>query len=152
MHQIDGTHHVSFSVADMDRSLAFYRDLLGFTVTSDWETEADYLSTITGFIGTRLRIAFVTLPGTDMRLELIQYMNPVGQAGPLPTNVPGAAHICLSVSDIQSTYDALTAAGVAFRSPPVPITSVVNRGSWGVYLSDPDGITLELRQPPPHER
>jgi hypothetical protein len=39
-------------------------------------------------------------------------------------------------------------AGVQFRSEPVEITSAVNRGAWGVYLSDPDGITLELRQPP----
>lgn len=146
---LSGTHHVSFTVSDMDRSLEFYREILGLQVTADWETSADYLSQITGFPNTKLRIAFVTLPGDQIKLELIQYLSPVGMAGELPTNIPGAAHICFRVDDIWATYEALRARGVKFKSEPVEITSIANAGARGVYLTDPDGITFELIQPAP---
>ncbi len=133
----------------MDRSLRFYRDLLGLAVTADWETDASYLARITGFPGARLRIAFVTLPGDHIKLELIQYLEPVGIGGECPTNIPGAGHICFRVADIWATYEALRAQGVAFKSEPIDITSVANAGARGVYMTDPDGITLELLQPAP---
>jgi catechol 2,3-dioxygenase-like lactoylglutathione lyase family enzyme len=142
------THHFNFTVADMDRSLVFWRDTLGLEVLNDWVSEADYLAEITGHPRVRLRLAFLRLPGTEAKLELIQYLDPAGAPRDLPTNVPGAAHLCFDVPDVRATYDDLRARGVAFRSAPVEITSAANRGAWGVYLSDPDGITLELRQPP----
>ena len=149
MQLLNGTHHVSFTVADMDRSLRFYRDLLGLSVTADWKTSAAYLGRITAFPGAKLRIAFVTLPGDQIKLELIQYLEPAGLAVELRTNVPGAAHIGFLVADIWATYEALRARGVEFKSEPVDITSVANAGARGVYLTDPDGITLELMQPAP---
>lgn len=133
----------------MDRSLAFWRDLLGLTVVHDWVSDADYLRQLIPYPGLRLRLAFLELPGTPTRLELIQYLEPAGQARELPTNVPGAAHVCFDVDDVHAWHEKLSAAGVPFNSPPVLITSQANYGAWGAYLRDPDGITLELRQPPP---
>lgn len=149
-------HHANFTVSDMDRSLRFYRDLLGLTVIDDWISDAGYLARITAFEGAKLRLAFLALPGTEVRLELIQYLHPTapprepsdGRRG-LPTNVPGAGHICFDVPDVREAYRELSARGVEFKSEPVEITSVANRGAWAVYLVDPDGITIELRQPPP---
>ena len=54
----------------------------------------------------------------------------------------------LLVENIQEAYSELKVKGVEFRSPPVEITHGANRGGWGVYLLDPDGITVELFQPP----
>jgi catechol 2,3-dioxygenase-like lactoylglutathione lyase family enzyme len=142
------THHFNFTVADMDRSLRFWRDALGLEVLNDWVSEASYLAEITGHARARMRLAFLRLPGTEARLELIQYLEPPGAPRDQPTNAPGAAHLCFDVPDIQAAYDELRARGVPFRSAPVEITSAANRGAMGVYLSDPDGITLELRQPP----
>jgi catechol 2,3-dioxygenase-like lactoylglutathione lyase family enzyme len=146
--QLLTTHHFNYTVADMDRALGFYRDILGLEVLNDWVSDAGYLGEITGFSGVKLRLAFVRLPGTDAKLELIQYLEPAGAARELPTNVPGACHLCFDVPDIHEAYRELSAAGVRFKSAPVEITSVANRGAWGVYLTDPDGITLELRQAP----
>ena len=51
--------------------------------------------------------------------------------------------------DIHATFERLRAAGVAFKSAaPVAITAGANRGGHAVYFTDPDGITLELLQPP----
>jgi catechol 2,3-dioxygenase-like lactoylglutathione lyase family enzyme len=148
MVQLATTHHFNFTVADMDRSLGFYRDTLGLELLHDWVSDVGYLGEIVGFPGARLRLAFLRLPGTDARLELIQYLQPAGPPRELPTNVPGAAHLCFDVPDIHVAYAELSSRGVRFKSAPVQITSVANRGAWGVYLVDPDGITLELRQSP----
>jgi lactoylglutathione lyase len=142
------THHFNFTVADMDRSLGFWRDALGLEVLNDWVSDAGYLTEITGYPGARLRLAFLRLPGTAATLELIQYLEPVGASREQPTHVAGAAHLCFDVPDIKAAYEELRARGVRFKSAPVAITSVANRGAWGVYLVDPDGITVELRQPP----
>src|SRR5688500_495046 len=97
--RVDAVHHVNFTVHDLDRSLAFYRDLLGFELLYDWVSEADSLRRLIPFPGLELRLAFLRLPGTDVRLELIQYLEPAGAPRDLPTNVPGAAHLCFNVSD-----------------------------------------------------
>lgn len=143
------THHVSFAVADMDRSIAFYRDLFGLELLHDWVSDAGYLGTISGFGTVRMRLAFFRLPGTDVRLELIQYLDPPGAAHSITANEPGAGHLCFDVPDIEAAYAELKARGVRFRSEPVEITSAANFGARGVYLLDPDGIAIELRQPPP---
>jgi catechol 2,3-dioxygenase-like lactoylglutathione lyase family enzyme len=142
-------HHTSFTVSDMERSLAFYRDLLGLRVTADMQPEADYPARVTGYPGATFRIVYLRLGDDPHLLELIQYTT--GQGAPLrpATNRPGCAHICFLVDDLPAAYERLRAQGVAFVSPPVPITQGVNRGGFAVYLRDPDGATIELLQRPP---
>jgi hypothetical protein len=53
------------------------------------------------------------------------------------------------VADIQALSQRLAEAGVTFISPPTTVTSGVNTGAVGCYLRDPDGVTVELLQPPP---
>jgi lactoylglutathione lyase len=142
------TNHFNFTVSDMDRALGFWRDLLGLEVLHDWVSDAGYLAEITGYPGVRLRLAFLRLPGTSAQLELIQYLAPAGEPRAQPTHLAGAGHVCFDVPDIHAAYQELSARGVRFKSAPVEITSVANKGAWCVYLVDPDGITLELRQAP----
>ncbi len=83
-------------------------------------------------------------------LELVEYVVPHGQRVDVATKNPGAAHLAFVVRDIQAAHRRLTGAGVVFRSEPVAITEGRHRGGYTVYFLDPDGITLELSQPPPH--
>lgn len=146
---ITGIHHTSFTVADMERSLAFYRELLGLEVVFDQEGTAEYLARITGFPGARLRIVHLKLPqGSDHVLELMQYREPVGRPVEVRTCDPGSAHLCFFTDNIWADYERLVARGVRVRSEPVPITAGRNRGGWSLYFLDPDGITLELFQRP----
>ena len=81
---VRGFHHTSFTVSDMERSLAFYRDLLGMQVVVDRRTSDTYLSTITGFPNVRLHIVYLQLDVPDGHiLELIEYQSHPGQATPL---------------------------------------------------------------------
>ena len=145
------THHTSFTVKDMDRSVAFYRDLLGMELVGEQGGKVPYLATITGFEGADLRVVFVKpTPDSDFMIELIQYRHPVGTPADVRTCNPGSAHICFVVTGIHEMHERLSAAGVAFKSAPVPIVAGRHTGGFAVYLTDPDGITLELLQLPPH--
>jgi catechol 2,3-dioxygenase-like lactoylglutathione lyase family enzyme len=64
-------------------------------------------------------------------------------------NNPGSAHLCLFVEDLPNACRELAAQGVRFRSEPVYLDEGPNTGGWAVYMLDPDGITIELFQPPP---
>ena len=142
--------HTSFTVSDMDRSIQFYHDLLGFAFVTEQGGKVPYLSDITGFDQADLRVVFLKpTPTSDTLLELIQYRWPVGTKADVRTCNPGSAHICMIVEGIHSEYDRLNAAGVRFRSPPVPITAGKNKGGFALYFEDPDGITLEFLQPGP---
>ncbi|HEV8635369.1 MAG TPA: VOC family protein [Chloroflexota bacterium] len=141
--------HTGFTVANMERSLAFYRDLLGLEVTAQWVGTAEYLGRVVGFPGARIKLAFLRAPGDAHRLELLEYESHPGEPTPRETNRPGNGHICFYVDDVWATYRELSRAGVPFVSEPVPITAGVNEGAQAVYARDPDGFTVELFQPRP---
>ena len=143
-------HHVGLHVRDVERSLAFYRDLLGLELLARREANADYVADIVGYPGAIIRMAWLRHPSGGPIVELLQYVKPAGTEVDTATPNPGTTHLAFTVRDIQPTVSRLQAAGVRFRTPaPIAITAGPNRGGFGVYLVDPDGITLELLQPPP---
>jgi catechol 2,3-dioxygenase-like lactoylglutathione lyase family enzyme len=142
-------HHVGLTVLDIERSVHFYRDVLGLHLIRRRSADADYLGRQTGYQGVRLEAASFQLSAAgELRLELVQYVTHAGGPADTATNRAGNTHICFQVDDIQRAYDALRAQGVQFRSAPVAITSGPNQGGYGVYLSDPDDYTIELFQVP----
>ena len=147
---IRGIHHTSFTVRDLDRSLTFYRDLLGMAVVSyRREATAPYLAQVTGFPNAHLRIALLRpSPACDELLELIEYVQPSGVPADVRTCNVGSAHLCVITDDIQMLYRTLSAAGIVFRSEPVPLPTGPNAGAYAAYCLDPDAITIELFQPP----
>jgi catechol 2,3-dioxygenase-like lactoylglutathione lyase family enzyme len=138
-------NHVGLTVSDLDRSVAFYRDLLGFTVRYQrGEVTAEYMPRLVGLPGARLKIAGLDLPG--LHLDLLQYLAPPGATEASRTCDIGNGHLGFTVDDIHAAYRRLSAAGVRFKSEPVAITQGPNQGGWAVYFTDPDGITLEMIQ------
>lgn len=147
--------HFSFTVRSIERSTAWYCDVLGLELVHRQRQENEYTQLLVGIPGAVLEVAQFRLPNvspgrSSHMLELIEY---VGERGPVErgpaTNNVGAAHLALLVDDMQTRYERMVAAGVAFRNPPVTITEGANKGGIATYLHDPDGITLELLQPSP---
>jgi catechol 2,3-dioxygenase-like lactoylglutathione lyase family enzyme len=141
---ITGVHHFSLSVADVDRSMAFYREL-GFELVSDREVDGDYVEVMTGVPDASVRITH--LSGFGHNLELLEYRRPRGARRARGYQDVGSAHVCLLTDDLDAECDRLLALGVPFRSPgPVTTTSGPNRGGRGIYVEDPDGNGVEIIQ------
>jgi lactoylglutathione lyase len=140
-------NHVGLTVSDLSRSIAFYRDLLGFHVAYErGEVTAEYMPRLVGIAGARLKIAGLDIPG--LHLDLIEYLEPKGAPVAGPTSDVGNVHLGYTVDDLWAAYRALSSAGVRLKSEPVSPTVGPNKGGWAVYFVDPDGVTLEMIQRP----
>lgn len=122
---ITGLQDVYVNVADMDRAVAFYRDLLGLPLveTSPWWSALDCGGVRLGLHGT----------GGD----------PVP---PIPHDAHGphcGAVITLRTDHIDADYERFSEAGVTFLGP-------IAWEPWGslAVFTDPDGNVLKLMQPP----
>jgi catechol 2,3-dioxygenase-like lactoylglutathione lyase family enzyme len=149
MSEIAMLHHTGLTVSNLETSLGFYRDLLGCEVLATQEKQGGYLAAIVGYPDTHVRMAHLRAPESVHVIELFEYLAPKpGRSQLEPRNV-GTAHLCFIVADLETTWKRLRAAGVAsFFSPPVEVDTGINAGGRALYLRDPDGIPIELFQPP----
>lgn len=140
---ITALEHVGLSVADLDRSIAFYRDVLGFTVVRVLEvTPAMRLGDVVGLPPCTARIAHLTL-GPAM-LELFEYRDPTGRPVPVDRTHAdhGFNHVGLTSTDTRADCERLRGWGVEFVGEPLEFRP----GVWIVYFRGPDGEICELRQ------
>ncbi len=142
---ITGIHHTSYTVSDMERSLNFYSEGLGFSIVNDRTVSGAFPSTITGFEAAELRV--VHLRGYGQGLELIEYGAPRGEPAAPRTCDVGSSHMCFIVDDIDGDCERLKGVGARFLSDPLAVEGGPNAGNRAVYFLDPDGIPMELSQP-----
>ena len=140
--------HTGFTVRDLDRSLAFYRDLLGMEVAFEQEQRGGYLAAIVGYPGAHVRMAHLAFPGGGHRIELFQYVEPAPRGEASEPRDVGITHVCLAVDDIDAVFGRVVEACATAVSDPVLVDTGANAGGRGVYVRDPDGIVVELFQPP----
>ncbi len=119
--------HVTMTVSDLERSVAFYTGLLHFQVDHEmWIPES------------LLRIVFLRLGET-----ILELFGPPHTHGIMVNDINeviGYKHICLLVDSVDEEYARLSAAGVQFRSTPVTVQDSVRVA----FLRDPDGMDIEL--------
>ena len=115
--------HVHLTVSDLDRALSFYRDVLGFEITSRYGRDAVFLSAG----GYHHHIGLNTWAGR-------------GAAAP-PPGTTGLYHFAILYPDRR----ALAAAVRRVLDAGVPLEGAADHGvSEAVYLRDPDGNGIEL--------
>jgi catechol 2,3-dioxygenase-like lactoylglutathione lyase family enzyme len=142
---VEATNHVCFNVGDLERSIAFWKHLLGADPESRVEYTAPHDQAVTGYPGLHMSAAYFALPG-GVLLELFEYHNPPTEPAPSSeTYVVGNAHLGLVVDDLDEAYKHLQGTGATFRSDgPVRIEGGQHEGARSMYVRDPDGITIEI--------
>jgi len=146
--QLERVHHVGINVSDLDRSIAFYRDLFGFEPLFVNDMRGDGLSTGAGVPGADLRFCMMKI--ANVILEIIEWRSPKARVPDVEGPVVGGFHIAFEVPDIASVYEALRTRGVQFVAAPhrfVPDDAAPEIvGATFAYFKDPDGIGLEIYQ------
>jgi catechol 2,3-dioxygenase-like lactoylglutathione lyase family enzyme len=136
-----GIAHASVVVSEMERSLRFYRDLLGLEVTEDERVKGRFVSAVTGVAGADVRVVLLSAGDAIARVELVEFLVPRrgGFAPDMPTL--GASHVALLTDDIHTAHRDLLAGGA--RLVCAPVSDGVR---WAMHVYDPDGIRVELMQ------
>lgn len=145
-----GVSHFGIHVADLERSLRVYRDLLGLEQIAQWKKDEEYNARVVGYPGVTLNMAVLKLPfpHNDGFLEIIEYQNVERTAIDASNANPGTAHLCFYVDDLDAAYAKLTEAGVRSVSEVVSVETGPVLGGKVVYMIDPDGIRFELLETP----
>ena len=135
--------HMALCVSDMERSLAFYKELFGMEQVFEVDFRDERIKKILGDERAECRVVYLGLGG-DAALELFQYYSPRNgqkQAAQRQFDV-GFTHIGFEVTEIDKHLNDLRRHGVQLVGEPV----TVRPGCRVVYFYGPDGEVLELRE------
>jgi lactoylglutathione lyase len=125
--KIKSLAHAALKVKDLDRSLAFYRDTLGFKEMMRINNEDG-----------SLLLVYLRMTDTQF-IEIF----PGGEGDVAPGwNANAINHFCLEVDDIQATAVALRERNIAFLHEP----RMGLDGNWQCWIGDPDGNRIEFMQ------
>jgi catechol 2,3-dioxygenase-like lactoylglutathione lyase family enzyme len=133
--------HVAISVQDMDKVIAFYRDVIGMEKVFDREF-GEPMARLIGEPGARVRIVHMRLD--ESVVELFDYRSPEGRAPrPDPRQSDyGLIHIGFIVEDFWGTYRHLCDHDVAFLGEPVEIRP----GVFVAYFHGAEYEVCEIRE------
>jgi catechol 2,3-dioxygenase-like lactoylglutathione lyase family enzyme len=140
--------HTGITVSNLERSLAFWRDVLGFELSHTTHQTGEMAKEITGVNGAEIKLAVLKTPGSH-KIELLEYLAPLDRKhlDLRPCDV-GHVHVALIVDDLDAVLERITASGWKASGKPQTLKAGPNAGKRVVYVRDPDGTTIEFMQPP----
>ncbi len=141
--------HTGITVSNLERSLTFWRDVLGFEFSHRTHQTSELASEITGVAGAEISLAVLKAPGGH-KIELLEYHAPANRkrADLKPCDV-GSVHVALTVDNLDAVLSTIAASGWRAAGKPQTLKTGPNAGKRVVYVRDPDGTTIEFMQPPP---
>ena len=144
---IIGQEHTGLCVSNLDKSIEFYRDVLGLTMIKREEPKATRARKL-GVPGAVIQIAvFEYGTNNQNQLELIEYLEPKApNTYGEPVNSIGQVHISFKVDDLEAEIARLSKLGVEFvggNDCEVNAEGPLKGWKW-IYFKDPDGTNLEL--------
>ena len=126
MIHVNKVHHIAIICSDYERSLEFYKKVLGFTVLAEnYREESKSYKTDLAL-------------GNDYVIELFSFPSP--PARPTSPEAAGLRHLAFEVDDILAEAKELERLGIEHE--PIRIDKTTNRRF--MFFPDPDGLPLEL--------
>ncbi|WP_256390900.1 VOC family protein [Natronoarchaeum rubrum] len=133
-------HHFGVTVTDLDRSIEFYRDVLGLDVLARFSVSGEEFATGVGVEGAAGTFAHLDADGA--RVELVEYEPEGEDATGGAINQAGAKHLGLEVEDLDATYEALPNDVETLSEP-----QTTESGTRILFVRDPDDNLIELLEP-----
>jgi lactoylglutathione lyase len=142
-----GVSHIAVCVRDLDRSLAFYRDILGMRVDFDevQDTTTGGLPSIYKHARKTRRTVHVRYgPGqTAPSLVLTSHPGEDSDGSPIKLDQVGISHLSFTVPDVKALAEELVSKGVEMAAPLEAFTAPDGQVR-SIFVFDPDGIMLQF--------
>jgi catechol 2,3-dioxygenase-like lactoylglutathione lyase family enzyme len=146
--RIIGADHTGITVSNLERSLEFWQNVLGFEFSHRAHQTSEMASEITGVAGAEIKLAVVKAPGGH-KIELLEYLAPPDRKQRVdlrPCDV-GSVHIALIIDNLEDILQRIATSGWKAAGKPQTLKTGPNAGKRVVYIRDPDGTTIEFMQP-----
>jgi catechol 2,3-dioxygenase-like lactoylglutathione lyase family enzyme len=138
---IRAIRHTGLVVADLDRALHFWCDVLGFRVERRMDESGPHIDAMMGLKDVRVTTVKLAAPDGNL-IELLYFHShpdkPFWKGEPYST---GFTHIALTVGDLDQLVLKLSDFGVKFPAPPQLSPDGYAKVT---YARGPEGILLEL--------
>jgi len=143
MGTIKNIRHIGIVVSDIEKSLKFYRNIVGLKQVIDFTEEGDFIDTISNLKDVYLRMIKLVTESGDM-IELLHYAShPQSERGENKLCEIGPTHVAFTVEDVEKVYMNWSARGIKCNSEPV----ISPDGKAKLFFcQDPDGTFLEIVQ------
>lgn len=139
--------HTGITVTDLEHSITFWQDVLGFELSHRDRVGGAFAAQVTGVPDADISTAVLTAPGGH-QVELMQFHQPHEQDQPRPRQSdPGSMHLAFAVDDLDAALAEMARAGWTAAGTPQVTESGARAGNRSAYVHDPDGTTIELIQP-----
>jgi catechol 2,3-dioxygenase-like lactoylglutathione lyase family enzyme len=143
--------HTGITVSNLERSLAFWRNVLGFELSHRAHHTGELASEVTGVPGAEISIA--VLKGYGYKIELLEYRAPKDRKRiDVRACDVGSVHVAFTVANLDSVLNAIAASGWRTAGKPQTLCSGPNAGKRVIYVRDSDGTIIEFMQPPEPEK
>ncbi|MBW1999147.1 MAG: VOC family protein [Deltaproteobacteria bacterium] len=143
-----GTLWIGVSVSDLDRSMSFYQQYLGFdsVVLSPHDSFSGLVDEISHGDRTEVRSCLLSNSKGGEKLELFEVQNPRGRSIPFSSYWGdfGYLEVALLCSDIHEMGKYFEEKGIEFVARPTLALDEPDFEGWYLYLRDPDGILVEV--------
>ena len=136
-------YHTGFVVRDLEKSVAFYQDVMDLKLISQSESSGEVTEKVLGFPGVRLKVALLSMNNGHL-LELMHYIVPPGQESHINRNDLGATHLAFFVDNIEDFYANTSKKGLKFINPPASRYEGDKLVLKALYAQDPDDNWLEF--------
>ena len=139
--------HTGITVSNLERSLEFWQNVLGFEFSHRAHQTSEMAGEITGVAGAEIKLAVVKAPGGH-KIELLEYLAPADRKKDVnlrPCDVRHV-HVALTVENLEPLLQNIAASGWKAAGKPQTLKSGPNAGKRVIYVRDPDGTTIEFMQ------
>jgi glyoxylase I family protein len=138
--------HVGITVSDLERSIEFYQEYLGFEVKKIMLESGECINNFSALEDVNVKTVKMVGKGNSGMIELLYYLSHPSseeRQSDYPITDIGCSHFALTVDDLDSLYERLTKSGTPFNYP----VQVSPDGNVKIaFCRDPDGTLIELVQ------
>lgn len=143
--EASGVSHIAICVRDLDKALAFYRDILDMEVVFDQvqDTTRGGLPNVYKHPRMTRRTVHLKYAENAPRLVMTSHPDEAPDGNPIKLDQIGISHISFTVKDVKSLAAELASKGVQLAGPLEGFTNAQGQVS-SIFVYDPDGILVQF--------